>query len=158
MKRGSTLFLKAAVILIGAPILAACIFLLSTLIAKPVNPEFAHILYPLSIGMLVTAIPFFFALYQAFSLITYIDKKEAFSQLSVKALEKIKYCAFIISTVYVLISPFIYLLAQIEDAPGVIVIGMIIIFASLVISVFAAVLQRLLQEVIHIKSENDLTI
>jgi hypothetical protein len=37
-------------------------------------------------------------------------------------------------------------------------IGLVIIFASMVIAVFAAVLQRLLQEAIHIKSENDLTI
>ncbi|MDG0933775.1 DUF2975 domain-containing protein, partial [Bacillus paranthracis] len=37
-------------------------------------------------------------------------------------------------------------------------VGLIIVFASLVISVFAAILQRLLQEAIHIKSENDLTV
>jgi hypothetical protein len=36
--------------------------------------------------------------------------------------------------------------------------GSAIIFASMVIAVFAAVLQRLLQEAINIKSENDLTV
>jgi hypothetical protein len=35
---------------------------------------------------------------------------------------------------------------------------MIPIFASLVIAVFAAVLKRLLQQAIDIKSENDLTV
>jgi hypothetical protein len=44
------------------------------------------------------------------------------------------------------------------DPPSFMPIGLVIIFASIVIAVFAAVLQRLLQEVIHIKSENDLTI
>ncbi|WP_219914085.1 DUF2975 domain-containing protein, partial [Bacillus paranthracis] len=38
------------------------------------------------------------------------------------------------------------------------IIGMIIIFASMVIAVFAAVLQRLLKDAIDIKSENDLTV
>ncbi len=44
------------------------------------------------------------------------------------------------------------------DPPSFIPIGLVIIFASMVIAVFAAVLQRLLQEAINIKSENDLTV
>ena len=57
-----------------------------------------------------------------------------------------------------LVMPLFYLIAEIDDAPGIILIGMVIIFASMVIAVFAAVLQRLLQEAIDIKSENDLTV
>lgn len=49
-------------------------------------------------------------------------------------------------------------MAERDDAPGIIVIGLIIIFASMVIAVFAAVLQKLLKEAIAIKSENDLTV
>ncbi|MGO4375941.1 DUF2975 domain-containing protein, partial [Paenibacillus sp. MCAF20] len=45
-----------------------------------------------------------------------------------------------------------------DDAPGIILVGMVLIFASLVIAVFAAVLQKLLKEAIDIKSENDLTV
>jgi len=158
MKKGTTLFLKIAVFLIGTPVLALCIFLLRMIANNPVNPEYAHILYPIIIGMYVAVIPFYFALYQAFKLLTYIDKNEAFSELSVKALKKIKYCAFVISTVYVVVLPFIYILAEKDDAPGVMLIGMVIIFASLVIAFFAAVLQRLLKEAIDIKSENDLIV
>lgn len=54
--------------------------------------------------------------------------------------------------------PFFYIVAKLEDAPGIMLIGLGIIFASTIIAVFAAVLQRLLQEAIDIKSENDLTI
>lgn len=54
--------------------------------------------------------------------------------------------------------PLFYLIAEADDAPGIILIGMLLIFAALVIAVFAAVLQKLLQEAIHIKSENDLTV
>jgi hypothetical protein len=108
--------------------------------------------------MYVSAIPFFIALYQAFKLLSYIDKNKAFSEISVKALKNIKYCAITISGLYVVGMPFFYILAELDDAPGVILIGMLFIFASMVIAVFAAVLQRLLQEAIDIKSENDLTI
>ncbi|MBO8178744.1 MAG: DUF2975 domain-containing protein [Bacillus sp. (in: Bacteria)] len=158
MKQRSTLFLKIAVFIIGTPVLTLCIFGLPWLANNPVNPDYAHILYPILIIMYVSVIPFFVALYQAFKLLSYIDKNKAFSEISVKALNKIKYCAITISGLYVVGMPFFYILAELDDAPGIILIGLVVIFASMVIAVFAAVLQRLLQEAINIKSENDLTI
>ncbi|UOK59644.1 DUF2975 domain-containing protein [Bacillus sp. OVS6] len=158
MKHGSTLFLKIAVFLIGTPVLALCIFGLPWLANNPANPDYAHILYPILIGMYVSAIPFYIALYKAFKLLSYIDKNQAFSELSVKALKKIKFCAMTISGLYVVIMPFVFLVADLDDAPGLIIIGMVPIFASMVIAVFAAVLQRLLKEAIDIKSENDLIV
>ncbi|MFD3258120.1 DUF2975 domain-containing protein [Paenibacillus lentus] len=158
MKRGSTIFLKIAVFLIGTPALALCIFGLPWLANNPVNPDYAHILYPILIIMYVSVIPFFVALYQAFRLLSYIDKNKAFSIISIRAFKKIKYCAITISTLYVVMMPFVYLVAEKDDAPGLIIIGMVPIFASMVIAVFSAVLQRLLQEAIDIKSENDLII
>ncbi|WP_203247327.1 DUF2975 domain-containing protein [Sporosarcina beigongshangi] len=158
MKRGSTLFLKTAVILMGMPVLALCTFGVYQLANNPVNPDYAHILYPILIGMYVSAIPFFIALYQAFKLLNYIDNNQSFSELSVTALKNIKFCAMTISGLYMIILPFVFLVADLDDAPGLVIVGMVPVFASMVIAVFAAVLQRLLQEAIHIKSENDLTV
>jgi hypothetical protein len=160
MTRGTTLFLKLAVILIGIPVLALCIFLvpeISNYMAE-LYPEIPSLKYLVLIGLYATAIPFYFALYQAFKLLSFIDKNKAFSEPSVKALKTIKYCAITISILYVLDMPLFYLLGEKDDAPGVIVIGLVMIFASMVLAVFAAVLQRLLQEAINIKSENDLTV
>ena len=160
MKRGTTLFLKVAVILMGIPVLALCIFLVPEIanFAAELYPDFAYIKYLVFIDLYASAIPFYFALYQAFKLLSYIDKNKAFSELSVKALKKIKYCAITISSLYVLGLPLFYLFAEKDDAPGVIFVGLVIIFASMVIAVFAAVLQKLLKEAIDIKSENDLTV
>lgn len=94
----------------------------------------------------------------AFKLLNYIDSSMAFTPPSVTALGKIKLCAFSISGLYVLIMPFIFLLADKDDAPGAILMGLVPIFVSAVIAVFAAVLQRLLQEAVDIKAESDLTI
>lgn len=158
MKRGTTIFLKLAVLLIGVPILALCIFGIPWLANNPVNPNYAGALYPIVIIMYVSVIPFIVALYQAFRLLSYIDKNEAFSLMSVKSLKTIKYCAIVISSLYVVMLPFVYVVAEKDDAPGLILMGMVPIFASLVIAVFSAVLQRLLQEAIDIKSENDLVV
>ncbi len=160
MKRGSTLFLKIAVILIGIPVLALCIFLVPEIAnyAAELYPDIAYMKYLVLIGLYTTAIPFYFALFQAFKLLSYIDKNKAFSELSVRALKTIKYCAITISILYVLNMPLFYLMGEKDDAPGIIVIGLVMAFASIVIAVFAAVLQKLLKEAIDIKSENDLTV
>lgn len=158
MKLGTTLFLKMAVILIALPILALCIYGLPWLANNPVNPAYANALYPIIAGLYLSVIPFGFALYQAFQLLCYIDKNKAFSQISVKALKNIKYCAIAISSLYVIMMPFVYIVAEKDDAPGLIIFGMVPVFASMVIAVFAAVLQKLLKEAIDIKSENDLTV
>lgn len=160
MKRGTTLFLKMAVILIGIPILALCIFLVPRIgnFAGELYPEMAYMKSLVLIDMYAAAIPFYFALYQAFKLLGYIDKNRAFSEITVKALKNIKYCAITISTLYLLGMPLYYLMQERVDPPGIIAIGLVIIFSSMVIAVFAAVLQRLLQEAINIKSENDLTV
>ncbi|AKI92326.1 DUF2975 domain-containing protein [Bacillus subtilis] len=160
MNRMSTIFLKIALVLIGIPILALCIFLVPKMAnySAELFPNIAYIKYLVFIYLYVTAIPFYFALYQAFKLLSYIDKNKAFSGLSVRALKNIKYCAVTISIFYAAGMPVFYLMAEIDDAPGIIVIGLVIIFASMVIAVFAAVLQKLLKEAIDIKSENDLTV
>ena len=156
MKR-ETLFLKIAVFLIGIPVLALCVWVVPRVALDTV--EHSPILTIVAlIGVYATAIAYFVALFTTIKLLSYIDQNIAFSELSVKALIKIKYCAIIISSVYVVGMPLIYYAAEGDDAPGLILIGMVIIFASFVVAVFAAVLQKLLKNAIDIKSENDLTV
>lgn len=158
MKRGKTLFLKIAIFLIGSTVLALCIFWLPWQAdeAAKFAPEFAYLKYPILIGLYGSAIPFFFALYQALKLLNLIESNNAFSELSVKILEKIKYCAIFISMLYVVGS--IYLLSQNALHPGIALAGLTIIFTSAVIAIFVAVLQSLLKNALDIKSENDLTV
>jgi len=149
MKR-ETLFLKIVVFLIGLPVLALCIFGLPSLV------NYLH--YPVLIGMYAAAVPYFFALYQTLKLLSYIDQSKAFSDLSVGVLKNIKYCAITISILYAGLTPLLIPIADQDDAPGVVALGLVITFAAMVIAVFAAVLQKLLKNAIDIKSEYDLTV
>lgn len=149
-KQASTIFLRIAVIFIGIPVLALCIFWLPSVV------DYLH--YPILIGVYATAITFFFAIYQALKLLSYIDENKAFSELSVKALKYIKYCAITISIIYAALIPLVFPIADADDAPGLMGFPVIFIFASSVVGVFVAVLQKLLKEAIDIKSDNDLTI
>ena len=153
MKKGSTLFLKLVISLIGIAVLASC-FLLTSEVIKAGDALFL----PILIIMYVTAIPFFLALYQALRLLGNIDRNMAFSELSVKALRNIKYCAITISALYAAGMPFLVSVADKDDAPGAVGFGLIFILASIVVATFAAVLQRLVRNGLDMKSENDLTV
>lgn len=158
MKRGKILFLQIAVYVIGAVVVSLCIFALPPLAsyAAEKNPEYAYLQYPVLIGLYVTAIPFFIALYQALKLISYITQNKPFSVPAVKALGLIKYSAMTIGVLYV--AGMIVLGTQNALHPGIAIIGLVIFFASMVIMVFSDVLQELLKNVLKIKTENDLTI
>lgn len=158
--KGETFFLKFVVVLMGLSVLALCILLLPgmTDYFAELNPKLDFLHYPFLIGLYVTALVFFGALYQTLKLLSYIDKNQAFSELSVKALKNIKYCAITIGALYVVFMPLLHLMAEVDDAPGIILIEMVIIFSCMVIAVFAAILQKLLKNAIDIKSENDLTV
>lgn len=154
MKRGSTLLLKIVIILIGLAALAFAVLVLP----RGIVAEDAGMYREVLIGMYFPAIPFFIALYQAFKLLGYIDQNKAFSEFSIKTLKNIKYCGIAISILYILGMPYIFTVADKDDAPGAVLIGFVIVGASFVIAVFAGVLQTLIQSAMDIKSENDLTV
>lgn len=121
-------------------------------------PSIGYLKYPI-LGILGTAfLPYFGALYQTMRLLSYIDTDKAFSMYSVGALKKIKFCGYIVGGLFIVLLPFVYMVAEVDDAPGLIIVGMATVGAPLVIAVFAAVLEKLLQSAIAIKAENDLTV
>lgn len=158
MNRGSTLFLKITIFIIGLIVISLSLFWLpyaANSLAE-MYPEYAHLRFPILIGIYLTVIPFFIALYHALKLLHVIEQQRAFSPISVNALKQIKYCAITISLIYIIGA--IYLITENALHPSLIVIGVTIIFASFVVSVFSDVLQKLLNSALEIKLENDLTV
>ncbi len=151
MKRGSTLFLKFVICLIGLAVLALCIFVLPAGLRSDTVGYYRLIL----LGMYIPAIPFFIALYQALKLLNLIDQNKAFSDSSVSSLRIIKYCAIGIGALYAVGLPSIYYAAQRDDAPGVMLIGLVFTFGPVIAAVFAAVLQNILRSAINIQNENN---
>lgn len=160
MKSASTLFLKTAVFVLSLPMVLFCLFLIPEVgqATADLLPAFEGSKYVVWILLYASVVIYFIGLYQAFQLLRYIDQGRAFSVLSVRKLQIIKRCAATISILHLCVLPSFYLFAEFNDAPGVIFVGLIVPFASLVIAVFAALLQKLLQEAIEMKSENELTI
>ena len=155
-----TWFLKLAVILIGFPVLVLAIALYPIVIREAAqgSSAMAGVLYAILTVIYLTVIPFYLALVQALKLLSLIDAGQAFSELSVQAIRRIKRYAGMIAGLYVLGLPLFYIAGEVDDAPGVILIGLFLVVAPAVVAVFAAVLNKLLSQAIELKTDQDLTI
>src|SRR5689334_7746561 len=98
MNRAPTIFLRLVIALIAIGALAVCVFPLPRMISQEAakTPDTAWQIYLFLIGAYIQAALFLFALYQAFKLLNYIDANKTFSELSVRALRRIKLSALAI--------------------------------------------------------------
>ncbi len=158
MKKSSTIFLQAVIVLIGV---VALVFLLLEPHLEGVNAHssfFEVYLDPFIALVYIGSIPFFVALYQAIKVLGYAGQNKVFSPAAVKALRIIKYSALTIIGFVVSEEIFIMLNHGNDDATGAFMLGVFITFGSIVIAVAAAVFERILQNAAELKSENDLTV
>lgn len=159
LKNGSTLFLRLALVALGLIALLLCAFAVPTVSNEAAQFLEMDYLKPLIIGgTYIAALVFFVALYQAFKLLGLIGRKQAFSRGSVAALGCIKYCGVVIGLIFACMMPVVYLIADKDDAPGLIIVGAAFVGAALTVAAFALLLERLIEDALEIKSENDLTV
>ena len=157
MKRGSTVFLQVVVVLIG---MAALAFLLREPHVEGVNKHarFFEVYFDSFVAYAYLAsIPFFAALYQAFKVLGYAGQNEVFSQDAVNALRTMKYCALAIIG-FVAFSVLFMIGGDREDRPAGVFMRLLISFPSIVVAAAAAMFERILQNAVDLKSENDLTV
>lgn len=158
MKSGATLFLRAVLVLIGIGALA---FLVvephfegrnahATLFAIYFKDPFLAYLY-------VASIPFFVGLYQAFKVLGYAGRNKEFLPSAVRSVRTIKYCAIALIGFVAGAEVFI-MFGNSDDRAGGVFMGVLILFASLVVATAMTVLERALQNAVDMKSENDLTV
>jgi hypothetical protein len=160
IKRSSTLFLQAVIVLISTVTLVL-LLLEPHLESRNAHASFFQIYFndPFLTYVYVGSIPFFVALFQAFKLLGLIGQNRVFSQAAVNTLKNIKYCALITAGAIAAADVYLKVAAHSgDDSAGPIMLGMIAAFASIVIGTAAAVFEKTLQSAVDIKSENDLTV
>jgi hypothetical protein len=161
MRKSSTVFLQIVIVLIAIAALALLLIeptregrnAHATLLQVYFNDPFLAYAY-------IGSIAFFVALYQAFKLLGYVAKSEVFSPQSVKALRTIKHCAISIVAFLVGAEAYFFLVqrSKSDDIAGGVMMGLILIFISVVVATAAAVFEKTLQSAVDLKSENDLTV
>ena len=159
MKRIPILFLQVVIVLTGIGALA---FLLwePHIEGRNVHATLFEIYFndPFLAWAYTGSISFFVALYQAFKLLGYIGQNKVFSLDSVRALRTIKYCAMTIVGFIVPAEAYLFIVHPGDDIAGGVFMGLLVNVVSGVIATAAAMFEKLMQNAVDIKSENDLTV
>lgn len=123
------------------------------------SPDVANWQYPIIFVFAAVATTFCVAVHQIWKLLNLIDKNKAFTEASVRTMRNVKYCGLLISGLFATWMPLVFRAAENEDAPGMILIfGAIFVGIPFVVAIFAGVAQKLFQNAIDLKKENDLTV
>ena len=160
MKRVSTIFLQIVIVLLGIGVLAALLWE-PQVEGRNVNATQFEIYFkdPFLAYIYLAFVPFFVALYQAFKMLGYVRRDEIFSRRAVRALRVIKYCALITATFILGALSYIFIFVRgTDDIAGGVAMGLFIIIVSAIIAAAAAMFERILQNAVDIKVENDLTV
>jgi len=160
MKRSSTIFLQVVITLLGVGVLAALLWEPQVEGRNVYATQFEiYFKDPFLAYIYVAFVPFFVGLYQAIKMLGYVRRDEAFSPRAVRALRTIKYCAIAVAIFILGAEAYIFIFVRgTDDVAGGVMMGVFIIFVSAVIGTAAAVFERILQNAVDIKSENDLTV
>ncbi|GHO89788.1 DUF2975 domain-containing protein [Dictyobacter formicarum] len=158
MKKSSTFFLKVVILLIAIGVLAGLIWFPQT------EGRAAHLdlisIYtdPFIIYIYIASTPFFVGLYHAFKLLNFIDANKAFSQVAVNTLKNMKFASLSLIGFIALAEIYIRFFAHGDDPAGPTMLGICMALAFGVIATTTSVFQKLFQNAVDIKSENDLTV
>ncbi len=157
MKRIPTIFLQMVIVLIGIGTLALLLWE-PHLEGRNAHATLFEIYFqdPFLAYVYIASTSFFAALYQAFKLLGYAGQNKVFSPAAVKALRTIRFCAIALVG-FVAGAEFFILLSSSDDRAGGVFMGILVAFGSIVMAATATTLERILQQAMNIKSENDLT-
>jgi hypothetical protein len=158
MKRSATVFLQFVVVLIG-------LGTLGLLLWEPhiegrnahATPFEIYFKDPFLAYAYIASISFFMALYQAFRVLRYAGQNRIFTPAAVNAVRKIKLCAIAIIG-FVAVGEIVFILPLSDDRPAGLFMGMLVVFGSIVIATTASMSERILQNALDIKVENELTV
>lgn len=160
MKRASTIFLQAVIVLLGLGVLTFLI-LEPQIEGRNANATQFEIYFqdPALVYIYLAFVPFFVGLYQAIKLLGYSRRNEVFSDSAVRAFKIIKICAIVTAIFFIGAEAYLFVFIRgTDDIAGGVAMGVFIIVACAVTATTAAVFERVLQSAVDIKSENDLTV
>lgn len=159
MKKASIIILRTTLVVFALSMLGLCLGVgFVVFFDGGFGVDYKYMSYLLFGGIYAAAVPFFITLFQSAKLLGFIDKGLAFSEQSVNALAIIIKSTLAIFAVGIVAGmPFFYIFAELDDAPGVIIVGLFIVGVVFSVAVFAFVLQWLLKEAILRTKEATIT-
>lgn len=140
------LYLGLCVIFIGA-ILGGLSFFVYPKFFKfypQLEPIIIYFRYPFIIGIYIQSILVFYALSHIWKILNLITSHEVYTKKTIQSLKRITFSFKLISGLFVLIIPMFVYVAEIDDAPGLILIGILFAGVSLALVALSSLSRKLL--------------
>lgn len=158
MKKPSTLFLKAVLLLGSVTVLAGLIYFPQTE-GRAANLDLISIYSdPLIMYVYLSSIPFFYGIFQAMNLLNLIDMNKAFTQSAVNTLRNMKLASIAMIALVAGAELFLHFVAKGDDLAGPTMLGLCVCLTFAVIATATSIFQKLFQNAVDLQSENDLTV
>lgn len=153
MKKYATMMLRIILILITIFIVTLSVIGMISLIKEPINALYSYILYPIVIFLYLSSVFIYLSFYQTNKFLKLLDNHKVISVDSISIMSKIKVYGLIFAIIYFIALPFFYLLADLDDAPGIIFIGLMMFIGGVIVSLFAEIITKLINE--GLKTNNE---
>lgn len=143
-----TLFLKISLILMFIPIVLITCFATPSLYVEAVeNNEINHyFVLPFVILMILVLVPCAVAIFQILKLFTNVEKGIYYSEKSMQSFRIIQYSGVVAAGLFAAMLPSVFYFAEMDDAPGLALLGLVFVFGGSTIAVFASVMRDLVKE------------
>jgi hypothetical protein len=159
IKNSSIVLLQIITVIFGFAVL---IFMLwePTIEGRNVGSTLSQIYFHDSFLMIAYAASsaFFVGLYQVFRALGFVRQNKTFSQATVKALRIIRYCAIILVSFVLAGEAYLMIVRPGDDIAGGVFMGLLLIFVFGTSAIIAKMFEKLVQNAVEIKSENDLIV
>lgn len=144
-------FLKVISVLAVIPPLFLCIYFFPKIVIEGIDlsSPYAPYMIVIMISVYFISVPYSYAFYITYKLLCLIEKREFFTKESEANLTKINKLAYLAAVFFTIDLPFVYILADMDDAPGLVMVGLFLTIFSLAIGVFASVLKKVVVEHNH---------
>lgn len=148
MKSWQTIFLKIVVFIGLIPVFFFNFYQFPLFLIEGFKSDFylAKYLIIIIFSFYLMLVPYLLILFNIFKLIVNMEKNQLFNDETSKSFSLITKFSYIITFLFVVDLPFFYLIADYEDAPGLILFGLLLTGVSFTFGVFASVLKNVINK------------
>lgn len=142
----SPLLLKIAFVFLSLPAIFIFGYIGYSIILGMAEGFEQWFLYPVYLLLMASSIVFAFALIPSFQIVVLFEHKSLFSDKALKLMHQIMSRLLIITILFFVQMPFWYLIAQWDDAPGLIIIMGYVMGIAFTITLIASLFKRIISE------------
>ncbi len=155
-----TLSLKVLIFIIGIPIFALGAYFMLNVVnfAFHLWPDLSYLKTVANVILGLTGILYIYILLKVTYIVHQYEKHEIFSLQTHRHIIHASISSVLISILYALLLPVFYIAAEIDDAPGFVLIGMFFVVLTFALALLLFVISNIIKQAIALEEESRLVV